>query len=436
MIRTVEKGKTLLVDGPASVLVTSGKVEAFGATVDHTRRVLIREGKRLPFIVEEKASFDISLGENATVEEAEGDTTPPTWIESAEELLKIQTKPLTVMVVGAIDSGKTSLCTYITNKALQNTHKVAVLDGDLGQSDVGPPCTVAYCFVSKPVTDLFNLTPKNAVFVGATSPSVAPAKVVEGLCVLVKEILAGHPDLVIVDTDGWIDGEEAVAHKVKLVEELEPDIILCLQTKDELAPFLSAVEGVKKTIVESPSAIKQRTKERRKNLRELGYMKYLKNAKVQSLPLSWVRFEENGFGLGGSVGSRQAGKLYELLGMKPLHIAEMKDRIDVIIGRTRWIGEENIRKVEEFTQKRVKIIRKGEEEGLLIALHNADKKFLGIGILKEIDYLRKTIKILTAVSGEISMIALGKVKLDKNLKEVAMAPEEGHSSPSALTKLF
>ena len=76
MIQTVENGKTLLVDGPASVIVTSGKVEVFGSIVGGTSKVVIREGKRLPFVVEEKATLNISLGENAIVEEVDGNTIP------------------------------------------------------------------------------------------------------------------------------------------------------------------------------------------------------------------------------------------------------------------------------------------------------------------------------------------------------------------------
>jgi 3-polyprenyl-4-hydroxybenzoate decarboxylase len=82
--RTVEKNKTLLVDGPASVMLVSGKAEAFGATMTTAGRVVIREGKRLPFAVRETATFDISLGMNAAAEEVDGDTVPQSWMASWE----------------------------------------------------------------------------------------------------------------------------------------------------------------------------------------------------------------------------------------------------------------------------------------------------------------------------------------------------------------
>jgi polynucleotide 5'-kinase involved in rRNA processing len=61
---------------------------------------------------------------------------------------------------------------------------------------------------------------------------------------------------------------------------------------------------------------------------------------------------------------------------------------------------------------------------LLLALYNVKRKFLGIGILREVDYARKTLKIFTPVSKEISIVSLGKVKLDKNFKEIPVLAED------------
>jgi polynucleotide 5'-hydroxyl-kinase GRC3/NOL9 len=436
MNKTVEKGKTLLVDGPASVTLTSGKANVFGSIIGTTGKLVIREGKRLPFAVEETATFDISLGETATAEETEGDTIPQSWVKAYDELLSIEAKTVTAMVLGAVDSGKTSFCTYLINRLLHDKKKVAILDGDLGQSDIGPPCTVSYTFVTKPVTDLFNLTAKDAYFVGVTSPSTAIRKVVEGLSILNKEIITNNPDFIIINTDGWIEEEDAIYYKIKLVEDLKPNVVFCIQQKDDMATLLNALEKFRKTVVESPSAVDQRSRERRKNLRELGYVKFLRKAKVESLPLSWVKVEESElFGLdGGRENGQKAMKIYGLLGMKPLHFVELKDRISVIIGKNRWIAVENIRNVEEFTKKKLVIIRKGEEQGILAAVYDAKRKFMGIGTLQEIDYLRKTLKIFTPVSGEIAVVVIGKVKLDKNLKETpAFSEDEDFSS---LRRLF
>jgi polynucleotide 5'-hydroxyl-kinase GRC3/NOL9 len=365
MNRIVEGGKTLLVDGPGSVLVVSGRVEVFGFSVKDARRIVIRDGKRLPLTVLETTNFDLSLGENAGVEEIDGNTIPQSWIESFEMLRGFQKKPVVAMVLGKVDSGKTSFCTYLINRLMSKKQKIAILDGDLGQSDIGPPCTVAYAFVTKPVTDLFRLKAENAFFVGVTSPSEAVNKMITGMALMKAEILGKAADLVVVNTDGWVEGEEAVNYKSQLAEQLNPDVLFCIQQKDELAPLLVALEKFRKTTIESPLTAKQRSREKRRNLRELGYIKYLTDAKVKSLPLKLLATEEQS----------------------------------------------------------VVLIRRGEE-GLLLGLYDSQKKFLGTGIMRKVNYLRRTLKVFTPVSEKPSSIVLGKVRLDENLKEIPPISEE------------
>jgi len=436
MNRTVEKGKTLLVDGPASVTLCSGKVEVFGSTPTVASRIVIREGKRLPFVVHENSVLDISVGDNAAVEEVDGDTIPSSWRESAEQLFELENKRTTVMVLGTVDSGKSSFCTYLINKALSEKRKVAVLDGDLGQSDIGPPSAIAYAVVSKPITDLFNLQARNAYFIGETSAGNVTDGMIRGLSLLKSEITARELEFLVINTDGWTEGESAADYKLKIIEELNPDLVFFVQQKDELAPILNCVSELRKITVESPSAIRQRDREKRKSLRELGYKKYLRNPKVQSLSLSWVKVErDESFGLSKSrTLTRQARKVTELLGMKPLHVAELTDRINIIIGRKRWINPDNLKKVQEHSKKRIVLTRKGEEEGLLVGLHNGSRRFLGIGVVQEIDYVRKTMKVLTPVSEEVSIVVLGKVRLDKNMKEIP--PEENNVDFASFKKLF
>ena len=131
MNRTVEKGRTLLVNGPASVTVVSGKAEVFGTVIGNPSKVVIREGKQLPLAVEETTTFDLSLAEKASAEEVEGNTIPASWAAAFEKVSELQAKPVIIMVLGTMDSGKTSFCTYLVNKLLGQKKKVAVLDGDL-----------------------------------------------------------------------------------------------------------------------------------------------------------------------------------------------------------------------------------------------------------------------------------------------------------------
>lgn len=425
MNHTVKDQKTLLVDGPASVSLISGRVEVFGFMLRNRMKVVVREGKRLPFAVKEEAELDISLGEGAHLDKIEGYTIPSSWTKAVEEISNREAAPLTAMVIGSADSGKTSFCTFLINKLLNKREKTAILDGDLGQSDIGPPTTVSYAFPSHPVTDLFNLRAEDAFFIGATSPSRFTHKMIKGLNSLNKKILARNPDLVIINTDGWVEGDEAVDYKLKLIQEIAPDIVFCLEREDELDPLLNNMGEFRKLVVDSPSAVRHRSKEKRRSLRELGYVKYLRNSKVISIPINWLKIEGNGFIELGSDKNivNQAGKIREVLGVKPLHLAELQDNICMVLGRKRRISPKEIERVEEITDKEVRVVHNGEEVGLITALYDGEGRWLGIGLLDEIDYHREVVKILTPVSSSVSAVELGRLKLDKNFRETSTFKE-------------
>lgn len=361
---TVEKDTTLLVDGPASVTSSSGIAEVFGFQVKNERKIVIRGGKRLPFFVKETANFNISLGAEAGFEEIEGDTIPKSWVTAFNFVREFEKQPIIVMVLGRVDSGKTSFCSYLANKLIGEKFKVAILDEDVGQSDIGPPCTIAYAHVAKPVTDLFRLKTENTFFIGSTSPREDPDKVISGVAALKTEILSkANVDFVIVNTDGWTENEKAVQFKSKMAASLEPDVIFCLQAEDEKPSFCAelgdALAGFRQERADSPSAILVRSSEKRRVLRELGFAKYLENARVKVFPLNYITVIDEG-----------------------------------------------------------SLIRERKADNLLVGLFDTRKAFLGIGVLRAVDYSRKSLKVLTSVNEKPGYVAFGKIRLDDSFYEI------------------
>jgi polynucleotide 5'-kinase involved in rRNA processing len=173
------------------------------------------------------------------------------------------------------------------------------------------------------------------------------------------EILKGQVDFVLVNTDGLVSGEVAVKYKVDLVKSLKPDIIIGIQKQDELAPLIAGLE-TPVFIVEPSFALNPRTPEKRQHLREMTYARYLKNAKLQIYPKSQVTIEP-----------RNA-----------------------------------IPKNQE------------PEKGILVGLCGRGSKFLGVGVLREVNQLRKALKVQTAVSAKPLRIIIGKVIVNEKLQEV------------------
>jgi len=419
--RTVEAGKTLLLDGPASVTLISGEAEILGAQFTTGSKMVIREGKRVPFEVKAKAEFDLQLGEKAALSEVEASTIPKSWENAAKTILEQKSEPVTVMIVGGIDSGKTSFYTYLANKALKEKRSVAIIDADLGQSDVGPPSTIGSCRITKPVKDPFEIGAENVCFVGVTSPSSAVPKVIEGIANMQEKALKRRVNILIINTDGWIEGEDAIRYKVALAKQIKPNVLVAIQEQNELTFLLGALIETQNLAIESSPAARKRDGEERKLLRELGYKKYLKGATVESFPLNWIRISGVPFGTGMPPSQERMNKIDEHLGTTPTYCEETPDSIFVVLSKEQWADEEIARTLEDKVKKKVKIVWEGDEEGLLVALHDKNETFLGIGVLEEIDYERRVLKVYTRVRSGVSSINVGQIKLDRSGKELGQS---------------
>lgn len=417
----VEKGKTLLVDGPASVTLLSGETEILGADFKTSSKMVIREGKRVPLLIKEKAEFDLLLGEKAAATEFETNTIPQSWENTVNTILSQKTEPLTVIIVGGIDSGKTSFCTYLTNKTLKEKRRVAIIDADLGQADVGPPSTIASCRITKPIRDPFEMGAENICFIGVTSPSSAATKVIEAIAKMKEKVTKRAVSVLIINTDGWIEGEDAVRYKLSLIKQVKPDILVGIQEQNELTFLLGAVTETQKLPIESSPAVRKRDREERKLLREIGYKKYLKGAAVESFPISWVRVSGLPFGNGFAPSREKIDKIVEQIGTTPMYAEETSSSVFIALGKEQWADEEIARSIGETLNKKVKIVWQGDEEGLLVALHDKDENFLGLGVLEQIDYERRVLKVYTRVKRDVCSIHVGQIKLDESGKELGQS---------------
>lgn len=145
-----------------------------------------------------------------------------------------------VMMVGGIDTGKTTLGRAVAAAGLRAGRRVAFLDTDLGQKTVGPPTTVGLRLLATP-DDLEPealARPDLLSFVGSTSPQGQLLPLVVGAGRLLERARQSGADLVVVDTSGLIAGVYGQILKYHKVELLQPDVVMGLQRGEELDPLL------------------------------------------------------------------------------------------------------------------------------------------------------------------------------------------------------
>jgi polynucleotide 5'-hydroxyl-kinase GRC3/NOL9 len=178
----------------------------------------------------------------------------------------------TVLFVGGLDSGKSTLARATAAFALRSGRTVAYLDADVAQKTVGPPATVGLRHI-RDADDLTleRMSTADALgFVGSTSPQDHLLPLIGALTRLRMRAGAEGADLVVVDTSGMVSGIWGQLVKYYKVDMLEPDLVVGLQRGEELAPILGVIERffgmevatlpVHESVV--PTSVEQRAEQR------------------------------------------------------------------------------------------------------------------------------------------------------------------------------
>ncbi|MCL1692139.1 MAG: hypothetical protein M3096_00500 [Actinomycetia bacterium] len=160
-----------------------------------------------------------------------------------------------VMLIGASETGKTTLAKLFTIDALDAGRTVAYIDGDVASTVAGPPGCVGVKFVGEPSDLDPSVAPAEMRFVGSTSPQGVVLPHVVAVASLV-EAARSRSDLVIVDTSSVVGGVVGQTLKYHLWELTQPTLGVALQRGEELEPIIGMLRrflSAKITTVEPPA---------------------------------------------------------------------------------------------------------------------------------------------------------------------------------------
>ena len=416
MATVLEKDKSLLVEGPASVVLQEGRVTALGARLPLGRIVVIRKGKALPLEAEEEARLKVNVNSGHVPLLLDSSTIPESWMRAISQI-ESERIP-TVMVLGASDCGKNTFCIALVNRLAKGNAKIAIIDGDVGQSDIGPPAAVSFSLVKKPIFDLFDLKPHSVIFVGNTSPSGVSARILKGVASLNDEVKGEQVSHLIVNTDGWVSDEGALDFKLHMVDIISPDVVVGIQRDRELEPILSALEGKGNRVlrVEAPQVVCPRNREIRRELREQCYRKFLVEASVRTLPLGWLRLE-NTFLNQVEVDTAMRNSVSKLLDSPVVWCVATQLGLRVIVPKNSKVEKTSIIEAEAILKMPIRIIFEGEEKGLIVALLDRDGRFGGLGAVHSINFQNGIIKVYTPYYKVPGVIQFGRIRLNESGRE-------------------
>lgn len=172
-----------------------------------------------------------------------------------------------IIVIGEMDSGKTSFCHFICNKF----RNVAIFDLDPGQQNLFLPS----CISAKLERKFLKF------FIGKFSPRGAENMILMGLKIFMEEIFyRSKPSVALIDTSGYVSDDRALLLKFSKCLIFKPTKIVFMIKNES-----KQIQKIKKIIskyfqtIDLPSHDKTKTilKEKREQIRNLKIKSYFEN---------------------------------------------------------------------------------------------------------------------------------------------------------------
>jgi polynucleotide 5'-hydroxyl-kinase GRC3/NOL9 len=332
-----------------------------------------------------------------------------------------------VLLLGAPDTGKTTFVWSAVSILRGEGRNVAVVDCDLGQSEIGAPGTVGVALASpgaeKEPRSLRDLAPLASYFVGAVTPARHMLDVCVGACQMVRVARKRRPDLILIDTDGWTQGGAARLFKRRLAELLLPQAVIALARGDELSPLLTAFGHLKVPellCVSSGPEIQRKPPAARTTRRAARFLAAL--GEPHEITLSWddVSLVGTILGQGMPAPHHVAQFVGQSLRLPVLHVEQSgAGGVYVVVNGERWAADGLAALESHFRTKSITIAPAQKFAGLLLGLVNAQGTLIDIGLLSRLDFRARTVTIRTPCRrpGAVAQIWLGSLRLSPDCRE-------------------
>ncbi len=430
----LNEGKVLRVKGPLSLTLSKGSLRIFGYVAKPPFKYVVPSYKSAAIIANENSEVSIVAGENGKYDIVNNDIVVE-WESIAKKVLEENSKPLTLMVIGTVDSGKSTFTTLLSNISVNLGYKTAVVDADIGQADIGPPTFVTLGILNNQHLSLTEIDPYMYSFIGTTTPYNVIDRLILSIVKLTREALRKNIEVVVINTDGWFKGNRAVEAKFKTILYTKPNVVFVIRKEgsvseiDKLKSMLKSF-NTNLSIIDSPEFVKERSLEERRSIREMSYTRYFKASEIRELSLNKITLLGLEFLLGRRIEEQELKLVAEILSLprqSKIVFGSLTNRTMYLIVKrnTITIDIESMRKLREnYGQIRLKILREGWEKGLILSVLNKDMEEVAIGYIESIDFEKSKVKIRTAFKGEIGGLIVGNIKLFYD-KETGVVREQG-----------
>lgn len=403
----LSEGEAVKLFGPMSVLVKSGCIDVHGKIACAGERFVVHKARNYVATATSTCELDVTMVNDSQIQAL--DPTDP-YPDKRKLALEIVNEGLRrVVVLGCVDCGKTSFTTMLYNAAIRGGYKPAVIDGDVGQADIGPPGFVSLGYSNTPVYWINELKPLVMRFVGDIKPQGHVYTSVSEVSRLAETAENEGFNFLLVDTDGWVRDEQGILHKNLLIEVLKPDAVVVLG--DDLRGYFKRFTklGVRVYELKAPSSRKTRTREERRMLRSARYREFLENAPIVRVKMDSVLVDGCNLFYGVEVDPASLAGLVE---GKVVYSSSLPGSLNIY----GVVKEYQVEQLKKLGYEKVKVYSQGFERGLYCAVGILNGPEYPC-IVEKFDFEAREVVIRTKYTGRVEVLRLSKIKLTQDFVE-------------------
>jgi polynucleotide 5'-hydroxyl-kinase GRC3/NOL9 len=341
---------------------------------------------------------------------------------------RIDSEGGTILLLGASDSGKTTLLRWLMRTLTAAGRRVALVDSDIGQSTVGPPATVGLAFAAPTYGDP-GLPPIALRFVGAVSPAGQDLPLAAGLRRLADKASAMGAEVLLVDTTGFVLGPAARRLKYHKIDLLAPRRVIALQRDEELEPILRLFEARKGMAISrlpvSPHAV-ARSFQVRRSYRAQRFADYFRGSSLVELPLHGVGLEGGWIRGGRPLDPTTLRGLSDGLGVQAVWGERIQDEAFLLV-RGEPASEAVSLAKSRLGVSAVSITTIDGIRGLLLGLAEGDDELLALGLLQDLDPASGRMVCLSPCADptRVGIVHFGSIRLDPSGEELGESANQG-----------
>ena len=214
---------------------------------------------------------------------------PGDWMDLTEA---VHRKKGSALILGASDTGKSTLAYFLVVQLCQMGNVVALVDADIGQSVLGLPTTIGLALFESAPKQLEDIRLIASYFVGSITPRGHMLEMLVGVKRIADRATHLDPGIIIFDTTGFVTGETAWELKFQKVDLLKPVHLIGLQRRREIEGLLRPHQFRPDMAIHRlkiPEKVRMKSPEQRRSNRSRKFAAYFQEVKLYEKSLDGIK---------------------------------------------------------------------------------------------------------------------------------------------------